>query len=45
MAIRLDVITATVAADVLGDRHNSRTDVSGWFRAILLFDRQPELMT
>ncbi|HEX6887537.1 MAG TPA: respiratory nitrate reductase subunit gamma [Candidatus Nanopelagicales bacterium] len=43
-AICLGLLTTLVGAGVLGDGHNYREDVSVWFRSILLFQPQGELM-
>ncbi|MCU0265806.1 MAG: respiratory nitrate reductase subunit gamma [Candidatus Nanopelagicales bacterium] len=43
-AIALGLLTTLVGAGVLGEGHNYREDVSVWFRSILLFQPQPELM-
>jgi nitrate reductase gamma subunit len=43
-AICLGLLTTMVGAGVIGDGHNYREDVSVWFRSILTFQPQPELM-
>lgn len=43
-AICLGVLTTLVGAGVIGEGHNYREDVSVWFRSILTFQPQPELM-
>ena len=43
-AISLGVLTTLVGAGVLGEGHNYREDVSVWFRSILMFQPEPELM-
>jgi nitrate reductase gamma subunit len=43
-AISLGLLTTLVGAGVLGEGHNYREDVSVWFRSILTFQPQPELM-
>ena len=43
-AICLGVLTTLVGAGVIGEGHNYREDVSVWFRSILTFQPQGELM-